>query len=321
MRRNKRSRINRRHLLAGLAGLALLPVAGRAVAEAYLDASALGVVPGEDRTEALNEALNQAAAARRPLFLPAGDYSVMGLSVPSGVTLIGVQGQTWLTGNGAGAVARMSGARDVILNGISFGPGEGGSGRDGGLLEIEASAHFSLMRCRFISSAGSGITSFASAGSIDHCDFEGHRSAAIVSRDGNGLIITNNTITGCGDSGILIGGSTPKHRDGSIVMGNTIARIDWQSGSNGQNGIGVTIFQANRVIVADNQISDCAFAAVRLNASNNTQVRSNTCLNSGEVAIFSEFASTGSVIADNIIDGSAQGKYDRLGMPRHPAAR
>jgi uncharacterized secreted repeat protein (TIGR03808 family) len=61
------------------------------------------------------------------------------------------------------------------------------------------------------------------------------------------------------------------------------------------------------VIVADNQISDCAFTAVRLNGTNNTQVRGNTCINSGEVAIFSEFAFSGSVIADNIIDGAATG--------------
>ena len=61
------------------------------------------------------------------------------------------------------------------------------------------------------------------------------------------------------------------------------------------------------MIIADNQISDCAFTAVRLNGTNNTQVRGNTCINSGEVAIFSEFAFSGSVIADNIIDGAAQG--------------
>jgi len=61
------------------------------------------------------------------------------------------------------------------------------------------------------------------------------------------------------------------------------------------------------VIVADNQIYDCAFTAVRLNGTNNTQVRGNTCINSGEVAIFSEFAFSGSIVADNVIDGAATG--------------
>jgi uncharacterized secreted repeat protein (TIGR03808 family) len=204
-------------------------------------------------------------------------------------------------------VARISGSSDVVLEAISFAPGAGGPAADGGLLEIEASTHFSLTRCRFTDFAGSGITAFASSGAIDQCDFSGHRSAAIFSRDGNGLVITNNSISRCGDGGILIWGSAPKHQDGSIVIGNTIANIDFQSGGNGQNGNGINIFQADRVIIADNQISDCAFTAVRLNGTNNTQVRGNTCINSGEVAIFSEFAFSGSVIANNIIDGAAQG--------------
>ena len=69
----------------------------------------------------------------------------------------------------------------------------------------------------------------------------------------------------------------------------------------------MNVFQADGVIVADNVISDCAFTAVRVNAGRNTQVRGNTCLRSGEVAIFSEFGFSGSVIADNIIDGAATG--------------
>src|SRR5690606_25018125 len=95
--------------------------------------------------------------------------------------------------------------------------------------------------------------------------------------------------------------------DGSVVSGNTIERINWTAGGNGQNGNGVNVFRADDVIVADNVISDCAFTAVRVNAGRNTQVRGNTCLNSGEVAIFSEFGFSGSLIADNIIDGAATG--------------
>jgi uncharacterized secreted repeat protein (TIGR03808 family) len=61
------------------------------------------------------------------------------------------------------------------------------------------------------------------------------------------------------------------------------------------------------VIVSDNVISGCAFSAIRVNAGTNTQIRGNTCLGSGEVAIFSEFGFSGSVIADNIVDGAATG--------------
>jgi uncharacterized secreted repeat protein (TIGR03808 family) len=61
------------------------------------------------------------------------------------------------------------------------------------------------------------------------------------------------------------------------------------------------------VIVSDNQISDCSFSAVRVNGSKNCQIRGNTCLGSGETAIFAEFGFSGSVIADNVVDGAAMG--------------
>src|SRR5690606_27029986 len=95
--------------------------------------------------------------------------------------------------------------------------------------------------------------------------------------------------------------------DPTIISGNRIARIDWRGGGNGQNGNGVNVFRADGVIVAGNHIADCAFTAVRLNGTRNTQVSGNVCLNSGEVAIFSEFAFSGSVIANNIVDGAAGG--------------
>src|SRR5690606_20224198 len=78
-------------------------------------------------------------------------------------------------------------------------------------------------------------------------------------------------------------------------------------GGNGQNGNGINIFRADEVIVADNHIADCAFTAIRLNSTNNTKISGNICLRSGEVAIFSEFSFSGSVIANNIIDGAASG--------------
>jgi uncharacterized secreted repeat protein (TIGR03808 family) len=121
-----------------------------------------------------------------------------------------------------------------------------------------------------------------------------------------GILIRGNRIRGCGNAGIRIWRDNTGH-DGSIVTGNSISQIDWRGGGNGQNGNGVNVYQADGVIVSDNVITDCAFTAVRVNAGRNTQVRGNTCINSGEVAIFSEFGFSGSVIADNIVDGAATG--------------
>ena len=122
------------------------------------------------------------------------------------------------------------------------------------------------------------------------------------------MMIRGNRISNCGNAGIRIwrDEAGPRRLDHHR---QPIAKIDWKGGGNGQNGNGVNVFQADEVIVSDNVISDCAFTAVRVNAGKNTQVRGNTCLNSGEVAIFSEFGFSGSVIADNIIDGAATGIY------------
>lgn len=293
----------------GLGALALSPIAGPSLADAFLDAADLGVGTDGDQTEALAAALNRAAGEGRSLFLPAGTYMVSGLDMPTGVTLTGVQGQTILSlSGGAGPIARIAQCADVALEAITFYGGTNGARRDGGLLAIEGSRSITVSRCKFFDAVGgSGITIAGSSGSIDRCEFDGQRDAAIFSRDGDGFVITHNAISNCANGGILIWGSAPRHQDGSIVIGNTISTIGALSGGNGQNGNGINVFQADRVIVADNQISDCAFTAVRLNGTNNTQVRGNTCINSGEVAIFSEFAFSGSVIADNIIDGAAQG--------------
>ena len=90
-------------------------------------------------------------------------------------------------------------------------------------------------------------------------------------------------------------------------MGNRIANIDWRGGGNGQNGNGISIYLADDVIVSDNQISDCAFSAVRINGGKNCQIRGNSCSSLGETAIYAEFGFSGSVIADNVVDGAATG--------------
>jgi uncharacterized secreted repeat protein (TIGR03808 family) len=231
-------------------------------AQAFVDAYDVGLIPDSsaDQTEALTRALNEAVLRRRPLLIPAGRYRVSALPLPGGVTVIGVEGETCLVAAGAGPVARIAGISGVTLEGLSFSTGTDGPSGDGGLLELEASTKITINRCRFNGSRGNGIYSYASGATIEHCDFSGHRGAAIYSCDGKGIIATNNSITACGDGGIVIQGSAPGQQDGSILVGNTISK----SGDDGQNGNGIHIVNADRVIIADNEISDCASAAVRL---------------------------------------------------------
>lgn len=293
-------RPTRRHILIGLAAL---PLASAARAQSLeLPPDSL-----DDQSSALQEALLRAAAERRRVFLPPGTYYAQNLQVPGGITIEGVPGASVLAAAGDAPVLRIAGSARVGLEGITITRGNGGpTGADRGLVEVEASDHVVIANCTFVGGASNGLVVRDAAADITHCDFTGHALAAIFAVDSRGLNITSNSVAKCGNGGILIWGSQPRH-DGSIISGNTVTGIGATNGGNGQNGNGISVFRCNNVIVSANQIADCAFTAVRLNSTTDIGVNGNICRNSGDVAIISEFAFSGTVIADNIIDGAAAG--------------
>lgn len=286
----------RRYVLAGLASLPLaLPAA--VMAQSTLDATTLGLTGdgGGDQTAALQRAVDMAAASGQILRLPAGRILAGDIALPGHMVVEGVPGRTWLVG--VNALAQNSDF--LVLRDIGFGSPPRAP------LTLAGASNILIERCHFIdSSVGLAITD--AGATIRDCRFERMADAAIHAMNSRGLVIAGNHIDGCGNAGIRIWRDA-NGPDGSIVSGNTIANIEWRGGGNGQNGNGINIFLADEVIVADNRIADCAFTAVRLNSTHNCQVSGNICLRSGEVAIFSEFAFSGSVIANNIIDGAASG--------------
>lgn len=283
------SRPNRRHALLGLVALASTP----AVAQSVLDASELGVVAdGGDQSAALQALLERAATEGRALRLPSGTVRFSTLELPGDLLIEGVAGRTVLQGGTVTVLGRSS----LVLRDIDF---------NAAPLKIQGCDDVTLERCRFTASDIAVDISDAAV-TLRDCRFAQLADAAIHALDSRALLITGNRIEDCGNAGIRIWRSA-SGPDGSIVQANHIARIDWRGGGNGQNGNGINVFQADDVIVASNHISDCAFTAVRLNGTRNSQVSGNTCLRSGEVAIFSEFEFSGSVIANNIVDGAATG--------------
>jgi uncharacterized secreted repeat protein (TIGR03808 family) len=296
---------NRRHLLAGLGALGLA-AATPARAQSTFDADQFGIVGdlAGDQSAAVQQALLAAGSSGRTLILPPGKILVRDLSFPASAQIEGSAGRTVLAAWQDGRIGRATGANRLTLIGLGFAADESGPA-EGGLLEIEAGSNITITRCAFSGGPiGLGITD--SNLTISDCDFTGHSDAAIHAMDSRGLLVTGNRISRCGNAGIRIWRSQ-NGSDGSIVTANRIEGIDWRGGGNGQNGNGINIFKADEVIIADNRIADCAFTAVRLNSTNNTAVTGNVCLRSGEVAIFSEFAFSGSVIANNIVDGAASG--------------
>lgn len=298
--------LSRRRLLVGLGASLIAPALPAWADDSFVDAYEFGLKPevDGDQSEALQAAIDGAASRGRTLVLPTGEYYAHNLNFYGSIR--GLRGQTHLLSWGDAPVGRIGGVADTVLEGISFGAGTGAPrGDNRGLLELDTTERATIRDCLFTGPT-IGLSAYASSATIENCAFLEVGDAAIHCVDSLGLIIRGNRISDCGNAGIRIW-RNENGRDGSIVTGNRIERIGWVGGGNGQNGNGVNVFKADDVIVSDNVIADCAFTAVRANSANNTQIRGNTCLNSGEVAIFSEFAFSGSVIADNIIDGAASG--------------
>jgi uncharacterized secreted repeat protein (TIGR03808 family) len=283
--------LSRRRFAAGLAALPLLPL----VPARAFGAEPLQLVDGTDQTAAIQRAID----GSHVVHLPAGRFFAENLQLRGGTRLIGRAGATELIGS---TILSLDGTHGVRISGLTL---TGLRGGDTPLISAVEATDLDI-ESMILNTAGIGIDAHRSGGRIANCRFYDFGDAAIHSLDSNGFTITDCFVARCGNAAFRIWGATPRH-DGSILRANRIRDIRWDDGGNGQNGNGINVFRANGVIVADNQFDNCAFTAVRLNTTSNTLVRGNVCRNSGEVAIFSEFAFSGSVIADNLIDGAAAG--------------
>ena len=303
-RRMSTLRPTRRTVITGLAtALAAPALIGRASAGDFVNPYDFGFNPDiqGDQTEAIQAAINEAANFGKDLLFPPGEYFVSNLQFYGSTRYIGSSGGTQISTWEKGPIGTAGTGLGMVFDGISF-----SAPNEEPILVLEESENVTFRDCIF-NSGGIAIDARSASATIENCRFDYQRDASIHSVNSRGgLFIRGCRFSEIGNAAIRVWRDEAGH-DGSIISGNSITKVDWTGGGNGQNGNGVNVFQADGVIVADNVISDCAFTAVRVNAGRNTQVRGNTCLRSGEVAIFSEFGFSGSVIADNIIDGAATG--------------
>ncbi|WP_428671858.1 TIGR03808 family TAT-translocated repetitive protein [Roseibium sp.] len=306
--------MNRRAFLAGTALCLSGTVASAQMKVADLrgsiDSADLGLVPNaaNDQTTQFQNAVNRAVERGRALFLPAGTYPVANLRLPSGTLIVGVPGRTRLVYQGGGGqLIRAEGVSNIGLTGITF---DGANRSIGdfteGLLHFIGVRNLSLDNCQIAGSAKTGLVLDRCSGRVENCLISGSAEAGMRSNEADGLAITGNTVTDCANGGIWV------HRwregeDGTIVSGNRVERIGARYGGTGQFGNGINVFRAHGVIVSNNRVADCAFSAIRSNSGSNVQILGNSCMRSGETAIYSEFGFQGAVISNNIVDGATTG--------------
>jgi uncharacterized secreted repeat protein (TIGR03808 family) len=308
--------VNRRNLLNASAGaaagaLAAAPTAAAAtplVSALGRDATHFGVRPGspDDQTNALQRAINDAAKARMPLALPPGVYRTRALTLTDNAQLVGVRGATRLEFGGGPSLFASMGAANISLTGLTLDGSLIGLPARRGLVHCERGREVRIADCELVNSGAAGIWFEQVSGVVQDNVCRNLVSTALVSFDAQGLLVAQNTISGTRNNGIEI----LRHQagdDGTLVIDNRIEDIVAAPGGTGQHGNAINAFRAANVIVRGNRIRNCDFSGVRGNSASNIQIIGNSMTDVREVAIYSEFAFEGAVIANNTVDICAIG--------------
>lgn len=314
--------LNRRGFFAASAGFAALAAArpshagtpgmapvGQARLRGAIDASGHGLIPGtfDDQSRAFSDLIEAADRHQEAIYLPAGTYVVSNITLPSSLRLVGTPGASRIVYGGDGHLLYGENCDHIELSGIVIDGGNRWLGDHAeGLLHMRSGRQVVIDNCDITGSVRHGIMLERCGGRIERSRISGAGQAGFYSVEATGLEIARNTVADCGNGGILIHRWQPG-ADDTIVTGNRVERIQARDGGTGQNGNGINIFRADNVSVTNNKISDCAFSAIRANAGSNLQVSANSCLRSGETAIYAEFGFEGAVITGNLVDGATNG--------------
>ena len=311
---------NRRDFLktVSLAGAGLmtssLPV--RAVNISFDDlrgsfnAGASGLRAGavDDQSKLFQKILNDAAAEDKPVFLPPGRYQISNIVFPSRARIMGVPGASRLVYTGGGHFLLGENAEHLEFDGIVIdGANRPIAPYSEAALRVNNCKHVVIDNCEISGSSEIGIQIDRSAGRVENTKISGAKgNAGFFGLENRGLLFSGNTVEDCANSGVMIY-RWSRGEDNTIVTGNRVANIAAAKGGTGPWGNGINTYQADSVLVSNNHVSDCAFSAIRANSCNNIQITGNTCLRSGETAVYSEFAFHGAMISNNVIDGGARG--------------
>ncbi len=273
-----------------------------------VDAAQYGVRPNTsaDQTAALQRALEQTAATRAPLALAPGAYRVGNLKLPAGAHLTGVRGATRLIFTNGPSLLYASQADALKLSGLTFDGGGVPLQRGRGLIQLTASRDVTVNDCEIARAGGTALLLEQVEGDIARNTVTDAANIAIHSYNARRLTVRGNIVRRSGNGGIWIW-TSDKRDDGSLVADNQIEDTLARDGGSGQNGNAINVFRAAHVTVRGNRIRNAAFSAVRGNSASNITIASNSCINVGEVALYSEFEFEGAVIANNIVDTAAVG--------------
>ena len=273
-----------------------------------LDAATLGLRAGaaDDQSKTLQAALVEAAKRDAPLIVPPGRYRIANVILPEGARLTGVPGATVFMAAQAGPLLTARRTKRVAVSGIDLDGLSLKAEARSGLLFIDEVAEIAIADCGFLNAGALGLSLNRAGGRIAGNRFRSMKDAALFSLDSKGLAIEANTLEDCGNNGIQIWRSQPGD-DASSVRGNRINRVRNDAGGDGPNGNGISLYKAGGVLIEGNTLRDCALSFIRNNSGSGVQIIGNNGRRCGEVALYSEFAFEGAMIASNLVEDCAQG--------------
>lgn len=272
------------------------------------DATQYGVRPNspDDQTRTLQRAIDSAANAQMPLALPPGVYRTGPLRLSNGAQIIGVRGATILKFTGGSSLIESENASGLTVINLTLDGGGNKLADRRGLIHFLNGVDVRVQNCDIIGSGGNGIWFESIAGEVSGNTIRKTANTAFTSFDALGLLVAQNTIQDASDNGIEILRNALGD-DGSIVVNNRIEDIKAGPGGSGQHGNAINAFRAGNVIVSGNRIRNCDYSAVRGNSASNIHITGNSVSDVREVALYSEFAFEGAVIANNTVDLCAVG--------------
>jgi len=308
--------LSRRSLLAAaLFGTGAVPLSSapgqaqaRALGQFGLEAAQFGLRPGstDDQSRQLQNALGEAAKRDAPLVVAPGRYRIANVILPEGARLIGVPGATQFVTAQGGPMLLARRIKRASLSGLSLDGLDIPATRSSGLVSAEEVLDFSVSDCEFANAGSVGLVLGRTAGRIQLNRFRSMRESALFSLDSRGLSIEQNQVEDCGNNGIQLWRSQPGD-DQSIVRGNRVNRIRFDAGGNGPNGNGISLYKAGGVIIEGNTLRNCALSFIRNNSGSGVQILGNQGRRCGEVALYSEFAFEGAIIANNMVEDCGVG--------------
>lgn len=274
-----------------------------------VSATEYGVRPGalDDQSAAFQRMIDETARRGVPVLLPAGTYVLSHISLPDGAIVAGVPGLTQLVHGGRGAMLTGQALRAVRLSGLLVDGGNRWTDASAdGLIDLRGVIDVTLDDLTVRGAGLDGIYLERCGGRVSDCEISGAGRFALYAVESTGLTIRDNRVDACANGGIIVHRWTEGH-DGTIIADNRICDIGAAEGGTGQWGNAINLYRADNVLVSGNRIERSAFSAVRGNAARGLQVIGNNCRASGETAIYSEFGFENAIIANNIIDGAANG--------------